>query len=124
MTNLRWRLGAAMVALSLVAAVRALWLYLTHHLWLGSAGGVTLGAIAVGGYLTLWAARRRIGSELSLLRGAQPAGELWARRRGELERIRAAGARPDRDALAAAVEAEERGRAYIGRYLVAMTVLV
>jgi hypothetical protein len=38
--------------------------------------------------------------------------------------LHARGVRPDREALATASEAEERGRAYLGRYFVAVTVLV
>src|SRR5207237_1186677 len=54
----------------------------------------------------------------------EPGGELWSARRERLAEIRRAGARPDLDALAQATAAEETGRAYVGRYLVAVTVLV
>src|SRR5207247_2380832 len=45
-------------------------------------------------------------------------------RRARLERVRANGAALDLDAIATATAADERGRAYLGRYLVAVTVLV
>ena len=56
----------------------------------------------------------------------RPAGGelLTQRRRAELEAIRQSGTRPDLDALAAATAASELGRAYLGKYLVAVTVLV
>jgi hypothetical protein len=124
MTRLRWGLGGALVAAALLSAARALLSYLGHGLWLGSASVLLLAVIAVVGYLSLGQARRRLGRELSGLAADPPRGELISRRRAQLEALRGRGVQPDRDALAAASEAEERGRAYLGRYFVAVTVLV
>jgi hypothetical protein len=124
MKNLRWGLGAALVLASLISAARALGAYVGHGLWLGSASVLLLAVIALVGYASLWRARRRIGDELAGLSAEPPRGELIARRRAQLVALAARGVQPDRDALAAASEAEERGRAYLGRYFVAVTVLV
>ncbi len=123
-TRLRWGLGVALTLLALIAAARALGAYVDHRLWLGSASVVLLGVIAVGGLWSLAEARRRIERELGGLGATPPGGELWRARRQRLEAVRAVGATPDLDALAAATASEERGRAYLGRYLVAVTVLV
>jgi hypothetical protein len=123
-TRLRWGLGAALVLLSLVTAAHALTAYWSHGLWLGSAAVVMLAAIAIGGLVSLGQARRRIARELAGLAAEPPTGELWRARVAKLSEIKHSDAAFDRDALAAATEAEERGRAYLGRYLVAVTVLV
>jgi hypothetical protein len=124
MTRLRWGLGGALVVAALLSAARALLSYLGHGLWLGSASVLLLALIAVVGYLSLGQARRRLEKELSGLAAEPPRGELISQRRAQLEALRARGVQPDRDALAAASEAEERARAYLGRYFVAVTVLV
>jgi hypothetical protein len=124
MTRLRWGLGGALVLLSLVSAARSLSAYLSHRLWLGSAAVLLLAVIAVVGFVSLLAARRRVERELLGLAGTPPSGELWTARRARLEEIRASGALYDRDAVAMVTEADERGRAYLGRYLVAVTVMV
>jgi hypothetical protein len=124
MTRLRWGLGAALVLLSLVSAARALPAYVTRGLWLGSGTVILLAVIAVVGFASLLQARRRIERELAGLAAHPPAGELWTGRKAQLEAIRASGAAFDHDAVAALTEADERGRAYLGRYLVAVTVMV
>jgi hypothetical protein len=53
-----------------------------------------------------------------------PFSVLLRDRRERLQAIRDAGVRPDRQVLADATAAEEAGRAYIGRYFVATTVLI
>ncbi|MSP60138.1 MAG: hypothetical protein EXR72_07310 [Myxococcales bacterium] len=124
MTRLRWGLGAALTLLSLGTIRSALGTYVAHHLWLGAATVIVLGIIAVGGFASLAFARRRLGRELAGLSREPATGELIDGRRRRLEEIRRTGATPDLDALAQASAAEETGRAYIGRYLVAVTVLV
>jgi hypothetical protein len=124
LSRLRWTFGGLIAALSLIVAVRALGAYLDHRLWLGSASVVLLAAIAVAGLASLGKARLRIERELAGLGSVPPTGEWIARRRERLERVRANGAMLDLDAIATATAAEERGRAYLGRYLVAVTVLV
>jgi hypothetical protein len=123
-SRLRWGLGATLIVLSLASVARALVAYAGHRLWLGSAAVLLLGAIAIAGFASLWRARRRIAVELDGLAADPPRGALLDERRARLEAIRASGATPDREALAAATEAEERGQAYLGRYLVAVTVMV
>jgi hypothetical protein len=123
-SRLRWGLGALLAALSIVAALRALGAYLDHRLWLGSAAVLLLAIIAVAGMVSLGKARLRLERELAGLTASPPAGEWIATRRARLEAVRAAGATLDVDAIATATAAEERGQAYLGRYLVAVTVLV
>lgn len=124
MTRARWLLGAALVVLSLVAAFRALGTYVQHGLWLASATVMVLGAIAVAGFASLAIARRRLTHELRGLALEPPSSTLFDDRRRRLEAIHASGGEPDREALAQATAAEETGRAYLGRYFVAVTVLV
>ncbi|MGZ3406317.1 MAG: hypothetical protein ACXVAN_07720 [Polyangia bacterium] len=124
LSRLRWACGGVIAALSLIVALRALGAYLDHRLWLGSASVVLLAAIAVAGLVSLGKARLRIERELAGLDAVPPTGDWIARRRARLERVRASGATLDLDAIATATAAEQRGRAYLGRYLVAVTVLV
>ena len=125
LSRLRWALGGAIALLSLVVAVRALGAYVEHRLWLGSASVLLLAAIAIGGLYSLGQARLRIERVLSELADKTIGAGGWlAARRAQLERVRDHGAALDLDAIAAATAAEERGRAYLGRYLVAVTVLV
>jgi hypothetical protein len=127
MTRFRWGLGASLCALSLVAAAKALATYVGHGLLLGSAAVVILGAIAVVGFGSLALARLRLARELAALAAEPPTGELFCGRKKRLEAHRAASGMADASslsALAQASAAEETGRAYLGRYLVAVTVLV
>ena len=124
MSRLRWGLGALVALLSLAAALRALGAYVDHRLWLGSASVLLLAVIAVAGMVRLGQARLRLERALGGLEASPPAGAWIEARRARLEAVRAAGATPDLDALATATAAEERGQAYLGRYFVAVTVLV
>ncbi|HNN95927.1 MAG TPA: hypothetical protein PKI03_26815, partial [Pseudomonadota bacterium] len=124
MTRLRWLLGALIAAVSLVAASLALRTYITHGLWLGGLAVVVLALIAAVGFASLAHARLRLWRELAALSQTPAGGELLTQRRAELEAIQQSGTRPDLDALAAATAATELGRAYLGKYLVAVTVLV
>ncbi|MDB4971444.1 MAG: hypothetical protein JWN44_7133, partial [Myxococcales bacterium] len=124
LSRLRWALGGVIALLAIVVALRALGAYLDHHLWLGSASVVLLAVIAVAGMVSLGKARLRIERELTGLAARPPAGELITARQARLSEVRANGAALDIDAIATATAAEERGRAYLGRYLVAVTVLV
>ena len=124
LSRLRWGLGALLGLLSLIAALRALGAYVDHRLWLGSAAVLVLAVIAVAGMVSLGRARLRLERELAELEASPPRGAWIAARRARLEAVRAAGAAPDLDALATATAADERGQAYLGRYFVAVTVLV
>jgi hypothetical protein len=124
MSRLRWILALAVAAVALVATLQAARTYLAHHLNVGLLAVVGLAVTLVVGLVSLALARRRIGGELAALQGSPPGGSLLAARRQRLQTIKAAGVRPDRDALADATAAQEAGGAYIGRYLVATTVLM
>jgi hypothetical protein len=124
MTAVRWFLGVLLALLSLVAAQQAVLVYAEHELWLGTAAVLVLMVMDVGGFLSLAWARWRLRGELRGLAAHPPAGSLWDRRRQALEAVARAGVSPDVEALTAATAAEETGRAYLGRYFVAVTVLV
>jgi hypothetical protein len=85
---------------------------------------LALAVIAVAGLASLGHARRRIGRELAGLSMEPPSGTLLDARRRRLEAIARTGTTPDRGALASATSAEELGRAYFGKYLTAVTVMV
>ena len=124
MSRLRWTLGGLLVGLSLLAAATALRTYLVHKLWLGGMAVLVLAVIAVAGFASLARARLRLSRELDGLQHEPPSGLLFSERRQQLESLHARGARPDLDALAQATAAVELGQAYLGKYLVAVTVLV
>ncbi|MBL9002768.1 MAG: hypothetical protein JNJ46_00910 [Myxococcales bacterium] len=124
MSRLRWSLGALLVALSLLASAAALRTYVVHRLWLGGLAVLLLAVIAIAGFASLARARRRLAAELSGLLQTPPSGSLFSERRRQLESLHAQGARPDLDALSQATAAVELGHAYLGKYLVAVTVLV
>jgi hypothetical protein len=124
MSRLRWILAGAVALVAGVATVTAFRTYVAHQLTVGM---LAVGALAVtlaAGMASLASARLRIERELAAMRSTPPGGSLLAARRHRLAAIKAAGVRPDREALAQAAAAEEAGRAYIGRYLVATTVLI
>jgi hypothetical protein len=123
----RWGLGAVLGGVALAAALRAFFVYAGHGLWLGVAAVAVLAAIQALGFVTLGLARRRLVVEerrLSVPGTPDGKSELWAARRRALEAIRDRGATPDLDALRESTAADLGERAYLGRYLVAITVLV
>ncbi len=124
MTRLRWILAGAIALVAAVASVQALFAYVAHQITVGVLAVLALLGTLVAGLYSLAQARRRIGRELAGLRARPPEGELYRQRVERLSAIAASGARPDPDALADSSTAEEAGRAYIGRYLVATTVLI
>ena len=124
MTRLRWVLAGATAVLTLVAALQSLRAYAAHDLTLGTWAVVGLALLLMVGLASLGWARRRIAGELAALSGSGPAGQLERARRQRLQAIKAADAIPDREALAEAARADEAGRAYVGRFLVATTVLI
>lgn len=124
MTRLRWSLGALLVALSLASAGGALQTYVVHRLWLGGLAVLVLAVIAVAGFASLARARLRLWRELDALSQDPPSGQLYAERRRQVEALHARGTRPDLDVLAQATASVELGHAYLGKYLVAVTVLV
>jgi hypothetical protein len=124
MSRLRWILAGVLALIAAVAAVQALLTYIEHHIIVGVLAVLALLVTLVAGLASLAQARRRIEVELQGLRARPARGELATARLRRLEAIKAAGARPDPEALADTSAAEEAGRAYIGRYLVATTVLI
>lgn len=124
LSGVRWALAVLLALVGIVSAVTALRTYAAHGLVLGVLAVLTLVAITVAGMASLALARRRIGAELAGLNGDSPAGALYLQRKQRLEALKATGARPDLRALADATAAQEASRAYLGRYLVATTVLV
>jgi hypothetical protein len=124
MSRVRWLLAGALALVAFGATIQALGTYLAQHMTVGVLAVGALGVTLAVGMGSLGWARRRIERELRGLRSTPGAGELLGNRRKRLEAIKAVGARPDREALADSTAAEEAGRAYIGRYLVATTVLM
>ena len=124
MTSIRWALGALLSLLALAASVHAYGVYADHKLWLGA---LTIGVLALMnlvGFASLARARSRLGHELDGLRASPPTGTLVDARRAVLEAIRARNVFPDLNALRESASAEQTAEAYLGRYFVAVTVLV
>jgi len=123
---LRWASAVAIAGLALLIALGAMRTYLAHEMTLGLGAVVATGILLLVGLASLGAARLRLGRELAALESdsAVPRGWLWPARLARLAEIHAAGARPDPEVLAEVTRAEEAGRAYLGRYLVATTVLI
>lgn len=124
MSRLRWSLGAVLALVSLIIAASALRTYVEHRLWLGCVAVVVLVTIDLVGFGSLALARRRLVGEIDALAAVPPGGALLDERRRLLTSLHQAGVVPDLDALAEATAARELGRAYLGKYLVAVTVLV
>jgi hypothetical protein len=129
MSRIRWILAGLVAVLAVVAAIQATATYARADLAVGVLAVLALAATLVVGLASLARARWRIEKELQALRAdptstTQPASALLRARRERLTAIQAAGVRPDRQVLAEATAAEEAGRAYIGRYFVATTVLI
>lgn len=124
MSRMRWGLGVALALIALIAAASALRTYTGHKLWLGGLSVAVLVAIDLCGFISLARARYRLAIEIDALAAQPPGGSLLAERKQRLEAVFAIAARPDLDALAEATRAAELGRAYLGKYLVAVTVLV
>lgn len=124
MARSRWYAASVIGVGAAVAGVAALRLYLRHALPLGVLAVVLLLALLVIGFVSLARARARLAREAVDLAQKEPKGELWRARRSRLEALHAAGVRADVGALAEVTATVEHGRAYVGRYLVATTVLV
>jgi len=124
MARFRWYAASLLGVGAAVAGVAALRLYLRHGLPLGVLAVVLLLILLGVGFASLAFARVRLAREAVDLARPVPQGELWQERKRRLEALHAAGTRPDLTALAAVTAAREHGRAYVGRYLVATTVLV
>ncbi len=123
-SRLRWLLALGLGLLALVAAAQAAGTYVTHRVTVGLLAVIALAATVVIGLVSLGRARRRIAQELQALRATPAGGSLLVERRQRLLAIQATGVRPDRAALAEVAAADEAGRAYLGRYLVATTILI
>ncbi|HEY0713375.1 MAG TPA: hypothetical protein VGF45_11925, partial [Polyangia bacterium] len=124
MSRLRWSLVGIIAVIAVVAIFQALFTYARHDLTVGVLAVVALAGTLVVGIASLAQARRRIGRELDGLRAQPPQGELYTAARTRLESLRGSGVYPNPEALAETAAAEEAGRAYFGRYLVATTVLI
>ena len=124
MTKMRWWLGGALSVLAMVACVQALATYVAHHLWLGAATVLVLAVMNVAGFISLARTRRWLHQQVVTLVQDPPHGTWVAERRTRLERIHAAGGQPDVETLSNTDAAELRSQAYVGRYVVAVTVLV
>jgi hypothetical protein len=124
MSRVRWGLGTALAAVALLASLHALWTYAGRGLWLGALAVLVLLGMDVAGMFILWRARTRLAHEWAAMNATSPSGELVDARRRALQAIRDAGGLPHADALAEATAAAEHGNAYLGRYMVAVTVLV
>ncbi len=132
MSRIRWVLAGLVALLAVVAAVQATVTYARADLAVGVLSVIALAVVLVVGLVSLARARWRIEHELLALRTPPdqpadkpvPASALLRARRERLFAIQASGVRPDRAVLAEATAAEEAGRAYIGRYFVATTVLI
>ncbi len=120
----RWAAASLIGVVSVSQALRALPGMLARSASLGAFALSALALLTIAGMASLWFARLRIGRELFCL-GQHPAtGQLVEARRSRLTTIAARGGKPDRGALAEAASAEERGQAYLGRFLVAVAVLI
>ncbi|MEO6954481.1 MAG: hypothetical protein ABI321_21970 [Polyangia bacterium] len=122
-TNARWILAAAIGLLAVVQSLRTL-PSLSSHAPLGAAALLALAVLTVAGLVSLWNARRRVDRELSGLSQRPATGELVEARRSRLAQIAQGGGTPDLATLAEATAAHQRGQAYLGRYLVAVAVLI
>lgn len=124
MTRARWIVGGLVGAAALVVAGESLFAYIAG----GSLVGVVAVLVLIGvlgvGLTSLARARRDVGRELSALAATPPGGALWAARRAQALALRGRGVEPDLDVLAEATAAEEAERGFVGKYLVATTILV
>jgi hypothetical protein len=123
-TRARWLTGALIGGGAMYVAVEALATYIAGHLVVGIVAVLVLMGVLAIGLVSLSRARRYIAGELSTLGAEPPSGALYQARRAQLAVLRRRGVEPDLDVLADATAAEEAGRGYTGRYLVATTVLI
>lgn len=124
MNKLRWLMGAALAVLALLACVQAMGVYVQHQLWLGAGTVAVLALMDVAGFVSLWRARLDMAAQWTALTSATSGGALLEERRTRLRAIHAAGGIPNVDALSMATAAQQRQHAYLGRYVVTVTVLV
>lgn len=124
MIGARRLLLVGLLALALVVAAVSGVAYVAHHLWMGAIAVGLLALIAIFGSQSLWIERRRLAALEADLGAPAPSCTLWRERRARLEQLAKAGVRPDLEQLAQAVRAAEAGRAFLGKYFVAVTVLV
>ncbi len=124
MIGARRLLLVGLLALALVVAAVSGVAYVAHHLWMGAIAVGLLALIAIFGSLSLWNERRRLAALEADLAAATPCSTLWRDRQARLQQLAKAGVRPDLEQLAQAVRAAEAGRAFLGKYFVAVTVLV
>jgi hypothetical protein len=123
-TRARWLTAGLIGAGALVVAIAALASYVSGHLVVGIvAVTVLMGVLGLGLY-SLLRARMFIEGELAALAAQPPGGALYQARRQQALELQGRGVVPDLDVLADATAAQEAERGYIGKYLVATTVLI
>jgi len=122
-THVRFVLSGAIGLLAVSQALRSL-PALSSRAPLGAGALVALAALTIAGLVSLFRARLRVERELVAMTQRPAQGELVTARRARLAEIAARGGSPDRESLAESAAADERGRAYLGRYLVAVAVLI
>jgi hypothetical protein len=123
-TRARWIVGGLVGAAALVVAGESLFAYIAAGSIVGVVAVLVLSGVLGVGLASLARARRDIGRELSALAATPPGGALWAARRAKALDLRGRGVEPDLDALAEATAADEAERGFVGKYLVATTILV
>lgn len=124
MTRARWITGVLIGAGALVVAGDALASYLTERLMVGVVAVLGLAGVLAIGFASLARAQRHVARELTALEAEPPGGALFQARREKLLALHRRGVAADLEVLADATAAEEAGRGYTGKYLVATTVLI
>jgi hypothetical protein len=124
MTRARWITGALIGVGALAVAGDALASYLAERLIVGVVAVLGLAGVLAIGFASLTRAQRYVARELASLGAEPPGGSLVQARREKLLALQRRGVTPDLDVLADATAAEEAGRGYTGKYLVATTVLI
>lgn len=124
MTRARWLTAGLIGAGALAVAIAALVSYVSGHLVVGIVAVTVLIGVLGLGFYSLLRARMSIERELLALAAQPPGGALYQARRQQALDLRGRGVVPDLDVLADATAAQEAERGYIGKYLVATTVLI
>lgn len=124
MTRARWITGAFIGVGALAVAGDALASYLAERLVVGVVAVLGLAGVLAIGLTSLARAQRYVARELAALGAEPPAGTLLRARREKLLGLQRRGVAPDLEVLAEATAADEAGRGYTGKYLVATTVLI
>jgi hypothetical protein len=118
-------LALFLLLLSLLATAHFCRLYLERRLLLGLFCAAALLVLLLAGAASFLRARLQLARELLAFSAeSPPPGTLLFQRRQILAAVREQGGRPDLHALSRRAQAELAGQAYLGRYFVAVAVLV